>query len=71
MEYWTIMWITALGGMFDGESSYVVYPSLDTCRAALTVVSDTLPYDHQIACVVTDTPSKSLRPKPRPEGWGG
>jgi hypothetical protein len=35
MEYWTIMWITALGGMIDGNVTALVYPSLASCEAAL------------------------------------
>ena len=68
MEYWTIMWITALGGMIDGNVTALVYPSLETCEAALVIVSDTLPYDHNLICEETPTPSSSIRPKRRPEG---
>jgi len=66
MEYWTIMWITALGGMIDGNVTALVYPSLETCEAALSAVGDTLPYDHNMLCEETPTPSSSLRPQPNP-----
>jgi len=35
MTYWTVMWITIMGGMLDGETTSVAYPSLDSCEAAL------------------------------------
>jgi hypothetical protein len=66
MEYWTIMWITALGGMIDGNVTALVYPSLASCEAALSAVSDTLPYDHNMLCEETTKASSSLRPKPNP-----
>ena len=70
MEYWTIMWITALGGMIDGNVTALVYPSLETCEAALSTVSDTLLYDHNMICEETEVASSSIRPKRRPEGLG-
>lgn len=70
MEYWTIMWITALGGMIDGNATALVYPSLASCEAALTPVSNTLPYDHNMICEETEMLSSSIRPKRRPEGLG-
>lgn len=66
MTYWTILWITALGGPFDGEMSYMVYPSMETCEAATATISATLPYDHSIECEATDVLSSSLRPKRNP-----
>jgi hypothetical protein len=48
----------------------LVYPSLETCEAALMTVSDTLPYDHNLLCEETHTLSGSIRPKRRPEGLG-
>lgn len=70
MKFWTILWITFAGGPFDDQQAYMVYPSLETCEHALTVVSDTLPYDHNMICEETPTPSSSIRPKRRPEGLG-
>lgn len=70
MTYWTIMWITALGGVIDGNVTALVYPSLETCEAALSAVGDTLPYDHNMLCEETTTLSGSIRPKRRPEGLG-
>ena len=70
MAHWTIMWITALGGPFDGQSSFLVYPSFEVCEASMATVSDTLPYDHNLSCEETTVLSSSLRPKPRPEGLG-
>lgn len=70
MEYWTIMWITVLSGYLDGSIVAVPYETLAQCEAALQPVSNTLPYDHNMICEETPTPSKSMRPKPRPEGLG-
>lgn len=70
MTYWTVMWITMLGGVYDGQGSFIVYPSLETCEAALSAVGDTLPYDHNLLCEETTTLSGSIRPKRRPEGLG-
>lgn len=67
MEYWTVLWITFIGGPFDGERTYLVYPSYETCFAAHVAVSDTLPYDHKIDCAETDQMSASIRPQARPE----
>lgn len=64
--FWTILWVTALGGPYDSESAFLVYPSLETCEAALTPVSDTLPYDHNMICEETEMPSSSIRPKRNP-----
>ena len=66
MKFWTILWITFAGGPYDGESAYMVYPSLETCEAALSSVSDTLPYDHIMECEPTTVLSSSLRPKRNP-----
>lgn len=70
MAFWTVMWITMLSDPFEFATSYVVYPSLASCEAALLTVSDTLPYEHNLICEETPTPSSSLRPKRRPEGLG-
>lgn len=70
MAYWTIMWITMLSGPYAGQGSFMVYPSLEACENALMPISDTLPYEHNLICEETPTPSSSLRPKRRPEGLG-
>lgn len=70
MTFWTILWVTALGGLYDGQSAFLVYPSLEACENALMPISDTLPYEHNLICEETPTPSSSLRPKRRPEGLG-
>lgn len=70
MTFWTILWVTALGGLYDGQSAFLVYPSLEACEAALNHVGDTLPYDHRLLCEETPVMSSSLRPKRRPEGLG-
>jgi hypothetical protein len=68
MEYFTIMWITVLGGTLDGSTSGLLYMSLDKCNASTSIVSRTLEYDHSIKCEETAVASSSIRPKPRPEG---
>lgn len=66
MTYWTILWVTFLGGPYDGEQAFMVYPSVETCEQALSVVSSTLPYDHMMECEPTTALSSSLRPKRNP-----
>lgn len=66
MTYYTILFITALSGPFDGAQSYVLYPSMAECEAATAKVSDTLGYDHTMRCEASDTPSGSIRPRRNP-----
>lgn len=68
MEYWTVLIITVLGGYMDGAGAAIPYPTEAACVTALTTVSNTLPYDHNIRCHVSEVPSASIRPQPRPEG---
>lgn len=70
MAFWTVMWITMLSDPFEFATSYVVYPSLAACEAALLTVGGTIPYDHNILCEETTALSASIRPKRRPEGLG-
>jgi hypothetical protein len=67
MQFWTALIITFLGGPWDGETTALLYPSMDACLAAHISVSDGLGYDHQIRCEETDVLSSSIKPKPRPE----
>lgn len=71
MEYFTILWVTVLGGPLDGSTSGLVYSSLDQCEKATIVVSATLDYDHSMDCDESMLMSMSMRPKPRPEGLTG
>jgi hypothetical protein len=66
MDIWTVLFVTALGGPFDGEVSYMVYPSLESCETAAAIISQTLPYDHQMECEPTVMQSSSIRPKRNP-----
>lgn len=68
--YWTVMWITLLDGPYDGQGSFLMYPSLEECEASLTTVSDTLTYDHSLLCEEIETTSGGIHPKRRPEGLG-
>lgn len=69
--FWTMLIFTAMSGqMVDRTVGAIWYPSLEECLAAHQIVSRTLPYDHQIECVVSTTMSSSMRPLPRPEGLG-
>ena len=70
MTYWTVMLITVLGGYMDGATVVIPYPDLAACKAALTPVSSTLPYDHNLICEETTVASASIRPMPRPEALG-
>lgn len=67
MTYWTILWITMIGGPYDGEYGFMIYKSYEDCFAAHQIISATLNYNHQIECEVTATASSSIRPMPRPE----
>jgi hypothetical protein len=68
MQTWTLLFITALGGPFDGErTGTLIYASMDACLAAHQTVSAGLGYDHKIACQPTTAVSSSIRPKRRPE----
>lgn len=67
MKFWTILWITFLGGPFDGQRAFVAYPSLEECQEATRVVSSTLSYDHNLECEESTTPSGTpVRPKRNP-----
>lgn len=67
MTYWTVLLVTLVGGPIHGQHAYLVYPSLDACLEADTVVSATLGYDHTIECVETDIISAvTVRPQARP-----
>lgn len=71
MEYWTVLIVTILGGPMDGIQTGMIYPSEVSCREAVNQVTETLPYDYRVDCVVSDTPSSSISPRQRPEGLGG
>jgi hypothetical protein len=66
MKFWTVLFVTTLGGPFDGEVSYMVYPSMEACETAAAVISQTLPYDHKMECEATTMQSSSIRPKRNP-----
>ena len=69
MTTWTVMVITVLSGYLDGAQIAIPYPSMAECEAAISGVSATLPYDHNMICVEIGPPSGSIRPQPRPEGF--
>ena len=67
MEFWTVLWITVLGGPIDGSTSGLLYPSLDACEAAIAPVTATFDYDYNVICEETTTPSSApMRPKRNP-----
>lgn len=68
MTYWTILLITILSGPMEGSQSIILYFSEDDCLNATRTVSDSIngAYDHKLECMVSDTPSGSIRPEPRP-----
>ena len=49
-EYMTIMWVTVLSGSLAGDIYGILYMTEDACRSALSVVSNTLDYDHNLSC---------------------
>jgi hypothetical protein len=70
MEFWTVLWISVLGGQLDGSTSGLLYPSLEACEAAIPAVVGTIgeAYDFSVICEETVTLSASIRPMPRPAG---
>lgn len=60
------MIITVLSGPMKDSHMNILYLNEADCIAALGVVSGTLRYDHNLQCVVSDTPSGSMRPVKRP-----
>lgn len=66
MTFWTILFITILDPRLEGATMQLAYPSEAECNAARSPVSDTLHYDHNMQCIVSEIPSGSIRPKPRP-----
>ena len=65
MTYWTLLWITMVGGQFDGGQTFVAYPSMQACEAATSAIGDTLPYDYTLKCKQTEVASASMKPKRR------
>lgn len=68
MTYWTILLITILSGPMEGSQSTILYFSEEDCSNATRIVSDSIngAYDHKLECMVSDTPSGSIRPESRP-----
>ena len=66
MTYWTLLWITMVGGQFNGETTFIAYPSMQACEAATSAVGSALPYDYNLRCAETGVASSSMRPKARP-----
>lgn len=66
MTYWTILWITVIGGPLNGSQSYLVYPSYEECMAAHQIVSETISYDHKVRCEESVTLSGTIRPLRNP-----
>ena len=70
MTYWTIMMITVLNGPMEDSQMYLLYPSMESCEAAILPVTDTLIFDYKVECTKSDTMSKSIRPKKNPRAVG-
>jgi len=70
MEFWVVLAITYGAGFLEGDVSYVATPNQEACETLMQVTYDQL-YPHfpgiMLQCIPTQYPSKSLRPKPRPE----
>lgn len=69
MEFWTILMITyGMGG--PTYADHVVLPNPQVCGEEMLHMDTHLrPHfpDMMLQCIATDTPSKSIRPKKRPE----
>lgn len=68
MMYWTVLWITVLGGPLDGTQSGIVFRSEAECEAARPAAYEMVKdqYDAILDCEPSDLPSGSIRPKRRP-----
>jgi len=67
--------ILVLQYQVNGEElqSKILYPSLEVCIEAMEPVYEPIHqhFKNTLArCDVTDIPSKSIRPRARPENWG-
>lgn len=67
MEFWTIMFITILSGPLEETQMGLIYPSEQACYEAVNQVTDTLAYDYNVRCEVSDSVSSTIRPKARPQ----
>lgn len=66
MTFWTVLWITVIGGSADGVTFPVLFQTEADCNAARAMISDALKYDNAIECVPSEFPSNSPRPRHRP-----
>lgn len=69
MKFWTILIIT-YSGPLEGSVSYVATPSQEACEAAMDLHYEMLHPDMpdlMLQCQPTSTPSKIVRPRPRPD----
>lgn len=66
MTFWTILFITILDPRLEGATMQIAYATEAECDAARSIVGDTLSYDHNMQCIVSNVPSASMRPRPRP-----
>ena len=69
IEFFTVMVLTY---SYQGErlQSKILFPSLRACSAAMDAFHETLDINADgtmTQCRITDMPSKSIRPKARPE----
>jgi hypothetical protein len=68
MTYWTIMMITVLSGPLEGQVSTIAFKNESLCYEAAETMSASLKasYDYKMQCMVSSTPSNSIRPKRNP-----
>lgn len=69
IEFFTVMVLTY---SYEGErlQSKILFPSLRACSSAMDTFHETIDANSpgtMTQCVVSDIPSKSIRPKARPE----
>jgi len=72
VTFWTILIITYSGAL-AGNVSYVALPSQDACEEAMDMAYDLLSPempDLTLQCQPTSTPTRMVRPMPRPEDMG-
>lgn len=71
MDFWTVMIILYSTSVNGVDSAYILYPSQKACGDALEVIQSTLhDPDAALTCRESDVPSRTVRPKKRPENFG-
>jgi len=72
INFFTVMILTYTANEEELQSK-ILFPSLQACSEALAPIYEPIEKyftETMAQCSVTDIPSKSIRPRARPENWG-